>query len=231
MSQIWKENVSQPVGTVNPRLGVRFNSDGRFLPEAGNTVVAQVLPGSATEAALIWLRAELQALPFAHHFAFTDVPSYHMTVFEGVIETRRAAGFWPPSIPLDASIDTATATMARMVADLPFLPDFAMRPVAVTPFGVTLAGATGADEAAVRIWRNCLAEAFGYRTPRHERYVFHTTLAYVHTWLPGEALPAYAEAMAHLSTGFAARVPLMDLARPAFCRFKDMNSFPAVVRL
>lgn len=231
MTQTWQDNVSRPVGTVNPRLGVRFNSDGRFLPEEGNTVVAQVLPGSATESALIWLRGELQALPFAHHFAFTDVPSYHMTVFEGVIETRRAAGFWPPSIPLDASIDSATATMARMLDDLPPLPDFAMRPVTVTPFGVTLAGATGADEAAVRIWRNCLAEAFGYRTPRHERYTFHTTLAYVHTWLPAEALLTYADAMARLSTGFAARVPRMDLARPAFCRFTDMNAFPAVVRL
>lgn len=231
MTQTWQEDVSRPAGTANPRLGVRFNRDGRFLPEAGNTVVAQVIPGSATEAALIWLRAELQALPFAHHFAFTDVQSYHMTVFEGVIETRRAPGFWPPSIALDASIDTATEAMARMVADLPPLPDFAMRPVAVTPFGLKLAGATGADEAAVRVWRNCLAEAFGYRTPRHERYVFHTTLAYVHTWLPATALPAYADAMARLSTEFAARAPRMDLARPAFCRFADMNAFPPVVLL
>lgn len=231
MSQTWKDDVSRPAGTATPRLGIRFDSSGRFLPEAGNTVVAQVVPGSATESALIWLRAELQALPYAHHFAFTDVASYHMTVFEGVIETRRAAGFWPPSISLDASIDTATADMTRMLADLPPLPDFAMRPVAVTPFGVTLAGATGADEAAVRVWRNCLAEAFGYRTARHERYAFHTTLAYVHTWLPAEALPAYADAMTRLTTGFAAHVPRMDLARPAFCRFADMNAFPPVDRL
>ena len=231
MTQAWQDHVSRPLGTVNPRLGVRFDRDGRFLPEAGNTVVAQILPGSATESALIWLRAELQALPFGHHFAFTEVASYHMTVFEGVIETRRARGFWPPSIPLDASIDAATEAMTRMVADLPPLPDFAMRPVAVTPFGVTLAGATGADEAAVRVWRNCLAEAFGYRTPRHERYAFHTTLAYVHSWLPAEALPGYVEAMAHLSSAFVGRVPVMDLARPAFCRFADMNAFPPAVPL
>lgn len=231
MTQAWQDHVSRPAGTENPRLGVRFNREGRFLPEAGNTVVAQVLPGSATESALIWLRAELQALPFGHHFAFTEVASYHMTVFEGVIETRRAPGFWPPSIPLDASIDAATEAMSRMVADLPPLPDFAMRPVAVTPFGVTLAGATGADEAAVRVWRNCLAEALGYRTPRHERYAFHTTLAYVHSWLPAEALPGYVEAITHLSSAFVDRVPVMDLARPAFCRFADMNAFPPVVPL
>lgn len=231
MIQTWQDHVSRPAGTVNPRLGIRFDHEGRFLPEAGNTVVAQVLPGSATEAALIWLRGELQALPFGHHFAFTAVPSYHMTVFEGVIETRRAPGYWPPSIALDGSIDDATAAMAGMVADLPPLPDFAMRPVFVTPLGVTLAGATGADEAAVRVWRNCLAEAFGYRTPRHERYSFHTTLAYVHTWLPPEALPGYVAAMARLSAGFADRVHVMDLARPAFCRFADMNAFPPVVPL
>jgi hypothetical protein len=228
MSLSWQDYVTQPEGSPNRHLGLRFDKSGQFLPEAGNTVVAQVIPGSTTEAALVWLRGEMLDLPFAQHFAFTEVASYHMTVFEGVIETRRSAGHWPPALPWDASIDAATEAMAAMLADLPELPDFVVRPVEVTPFGLTLTGATAADEAALRLWRDTLAKALGYRTPDHDGYGFHTTLAYVHSWLPPQALPDYEAAMVRLTEGFLARVPEMDLARPAFCRFGDMNAFPPV---
>lgn len=228
MALDWQDYLAPPQGTPNARLGVRYDTDGRFLPEAGNTVVAQVVPGSSTEAALVWLRGELMALPYARHFAFTDVASYHMTVFEGVIETRREAGLWPPSVPLDAGIDAATDAMSDMLRDLPPLPDFQVRPVAVTPFGLRLAGATDVDEAAVRLWRDTLAGAFGYRAPGHVGYALHTTMAYAHTWLPRAALPGYAEATDGLTQVFLSRVPRLHLARPAFCRFADMNAFPPV---
>jgi hypothetical protein len=90
MMTTWQKSFE--AGGPNPRLGSRFNAEGQFLPEHGNTVVAQVTAGSVTEAALIDLRRALMALPFADHFAFTAIESYHMTVFEGVIETRRARG-------------------------------------------------------------------------------------------------------------------------------------------
>ena len=106
-------------GGTNPRLGSRFNAEGQFLPEHGNTVVAQVTAGSATEAALMDLRRALMALPFADHFAFTPIQSYHMTVFEGVIETRRARGYWPDDLPLDASIDAMTQAMSAKLAGFP----------------------------------------------------------------------------------------------------------------
>jgi hypothetical protein len=152
-------------------------------------------------------------------------------VFEGVIDSRRLPDRWPADLPLDAGIDTATAAMTAMLGRLPALPDFAIRPVAVTPFGLSLAGATEADEAAARFWRDALAQAFGYRAPGHDAYAFHTTLAYVRRWLPREALPVYARAMDRLTEAFLARVPVLDLARPAFCRFADMNAFPPVALL
>lgn len=227
----WQKALTPPEGTPNPRLGVRYDRSGRFLPEAGNTVVAQVVPGSATEAALIDLRKALKALPHADHFAFTAIASYHMTVFEGVIETRRAPGHWPASLPLDASIDTATTAMVGMLRDLPPLPPFAVRPVQVTPFGVALTGATEADTATLRLWRDRLSEALGYRTPLHDSYGFHTTLAYCHSWLPAEALPVYERALAELTERLVARLPVLHLARPNFCRFADMNAFPPVLAL
>jgi hypothetical protein len=228
MGYDWQRDVAPPEGTPNRHLGVRFDRTGRFLREEGNTIVARVIPGSATEAALVKVRAELMALPHAAHFAFTDVLSYHMTVFGGVIDTRRTPEYWPASLPLDASIDAATTSMEEMLRDLPPLPDFAMRPVMVTPFGVNLTGATDADEAAVRHWRDRLSDALGYRTPAHESYRFHTTLAYAHTWLPQNAMPAYEAALDRMTRELQAKVPTLDLARPAFCRFYDMNAFPPI---
>jgi hypothetical protein len=231
MGYDWQSDVAPPEGTPNRHLGVRFDQTGRFLREKGNTIVAQVIPGSATEAALISVRDELMALPYAEHFAFTDVASYHMTVFEGVIETRRAPGYWPASLPLDSSIDAATEAMAEMLRQLPLLPSFAIHPVEVTPFGLILTGETEADEAALRHWRDRLSDALGYRTPTHDSYRFHTTLAYAHTWLPRDALAAYKTAMDRLSRDLKHGLPTLDLARPAFCRFHDMNAFPPILGL
>ena len=217
-------------GGENPRLGSRFDTEGQFLPEHGNTVVAQVTAGSATEAALIDLRHALMALPFPDHFAFTAVESYHMTVFEGVIETRRARGYWPDDLALDASIDEMTAAMSAKLAGFSPPPPFQMRLVEVTPLGLHLTGATEKDEVNVRAWRDALAQALGFRTPAHETYGFHTTMAYQKRWPPAKALGLYEQALAQLGADFAARVPVLDLDPPAFCRFADMNAFPPVRR-
>jgi len=215
-------------GKVSPHLGIRFDGTGRFLPEQGNTVVAQVVAGSPTEAALIGLRARLQALPWAGHFAFTAVESYHMTVFEGIIESRRKTSHWPADVAVTVSVDEVTARMIDRLQGWQGPPDFAMRITEVTPFGLRLTGATPEDEACARDWRDRLCLAFGLRTPTHDSYGFHTTLAYARAGLPAAALPGLRAVMADLTAQMQAAVPVMHLARPAFCRFADMNAFPRV---
>ncbi len=224
----WQDNFRS--GGRNPRLGQRFDASGRFLPEHGNTVVAQVTAGSPTEAALIALRQSLMDLPYGANFAFTDVASYHMTVFEGVIETRREYGYWPADLALDLSIDEMTQAMAARLDGFVPPPAFKVKLLEVTPHGLSLTGATPEDEATLRAWREALAAAFGYRSPEHDAYGFHTTLAYQIEWPPVAALPLYVEAMARLTADFAARVPVLDLDPPAFCTFADMNGFPPVRR-
>ncbi len=224
----WQDNFR--AGGKNTRLGRRFDASGRFMPEHGNTVVAQVTAGSPTEAALIDLRQSLMDLPHGANFAFTDVASYHMTVFEGVIETRREYGYWPDDLSLDLSIDAMTEAMAAKLDGFAPLPAFRMKLLEVTPHGLSLTGATPEDEATVRAWRDALAKALGYRSPEHDTYGFHTTLAYQIEWPPVEALPLYIAAMAQLTADFAARVRVLDLDAPAFCTFADMNGFPPVRR-
>lgn len=231
MAQHWSDRFIALAGQTPSHLGTRYDASGRFLPEQGNTVVAQVVPGSETEAALIDLRAALQALPQAHLFTFTAVPSYHMTVFQGVIETRREALHWPAGLDPAQPIAEATAAMAARLAGFTAPPAFAMRVAEVTPFGLSLTGATEADTANARAWRDALATALDLRTPDHDAYGFHTTLAYALEWPPVEALPALRAALQDLTAAFIARVPVLHLARPAFCTFADMNAFPPLVPL
>jgi hypothetical protein len=224
----WQIRVSPPPGTINPHLGRRFDSTGRILPEAGNTVVCQLIEDSFSEAALLDLRAEMKALPEAHKMAFTAVSSWHMTVFEGIIEHNRASTHWPKDIPLDAPVDQVTAAFVQRLDGFPTLPPLRMAIREATPFGITLEGATLQDEANARVWRDRLSEALGLRTPNHDSYGFHLTMAYAMDWLSPEALPRWKQELEAFTHILKERVEVLDLARPALCTFSDMNAFPPI---
>nr|WP_144379521.1 DUF1868 domain-containing protein [Mesorhizobium amorphae] len=80
-------------------LNRRFDADGTFLPQPGNTIVSHVIDGSATQRALARVREALKALPYGDRFAYTPVSSLHMTVFQGTIEGRRKRPTGPRSSP------------------------------------------------------------------------------------------------------------------------------------
>ena len=102
--------------THNPNppahLGSRYRKIGGFLPEAGNTIVCHIEKGSQTQMALIEARETYLAMPEAPQFLFTPISSLHMTLFEGVIETRRRQDCWPGDLPLDTPIEDMTELMA-----------------------------------------------------------------------------------------------------------------------
>ena len=231
MTLTWDAYLSQPVTTPVPHLGTRFDATGRFLPEHGNTVVAHVLPGSPTDHALRDLRERLMAAPWAGHFAFTEPESYHMTVFEGVIETRPDADAWPEGIDPSRGVDAATRAMTDRLAGFTPPPAFRMRVAEVAPFGLVLSGATHKDEANARAWRDALARVLHLRMPDHDSYGFHTTLAYARSWVAPADLPPIVAEMAGLTREVQARLPVLDLGPPSFCTFADMNAFPPVLPL
>lgn len=216
-------------GHAPAHAGTRFDPQGRFLPEPGNTVVAHVLDGSKSQDALITLAEKMKALPSAAHFAFTPISSYHMTVFQGIIEFRRTAGFWPPTLPLDAPIDAATAHMIEKLQDFPKSQPFNVKPIQLTPNGLTVAGATPDDEKALRDFRDQLADCFGYRHPNHETYTFHITMAYLIKFMTAEQANSHTQAIQKLSADFLQNVPMIELGTSDFCTFEDMNHFEPVV--
>jgi len=206
-------------------LGRRYDDNGRFLPEPGNTVVCHLVPGSATESALVEIRRRMQAMPQADHLAFTPVSSLHMTLFQGIIEYRRALPYWPADMALDTPIETMTDHYRTRLAGFRGGRPFRVRTIDIVPTGLVVAGATAEDAATLAAWRDELAERFGYRHPDHETYEFHITLAYMRKWLPQTCLPAWNALFSDGLALLAREAPILELRVPAFCSFEDMNHF------
>lgn len=215
--------------THNPtpptHLGTRYNTAGVFLPEPGNTVVCHLQPGSPTETALIEARARYLAMPEARNLAFTPISSLHMTLFQGIIEGRRAAPYWPADLRFDTSIEDMTAEMLQRLVPYAGGPQFKVQVTDALPTGLKLEGATAADRQALRDWRNTFADLLGYRHPDHDDYVFHITFSYVIDRFDDAALPAWQQLLDDVVRDIAERAPVLDLKAPAFCAFEDMNHF------
>lgn len=212
-------------------LGTRYDAEGRFLPEPGNTVVCHLVPGSPSEAAIIRARARIMALPGADRLAFTPVESLHMTLFQGIIEYRRRQPYWPEELPLDTPIDDMTALYRERLKFFEPGPPFAVAPVGLTPLGLIVAGAIDGDRGALATWRDRLADCFGYRHPDHDSYVFHITFAYMTGWLDDALAETWETALAEALDDLRRGAPVIDLAPPAFCEFRDMRRFEKLMVL
>lgn len=218
-------------GPKPERLGIRLDESGTFLSEPGNTVVCHVVPDSPTQRAMIKVRDRLRELDRNGHFAWTPVSSYHMTVFNGVIESQREQDHWPAELALEASIaDTTHYLMPRLTGARPAAP-FSVKLDRITPFGLRVSGATSGDQEIIKDFRERLAQRFGYRKPDHDSYGLHLTMAYIVRWLPSEAVETYLPALQQMTAAFQAEVPVLELGPADFCTFENMNHFEPVLRL
>jgi hypothetical protein len=206
-------------------LGSRYNAEGEFLPEPGNTVVCHLVEGSQTEKAIIATRQRFLDMPEAPQLAFTPVSSLHMTVFQGIIEFRRALPYWPENMPLDTPIDVMTEYYRQRLSAFPALPAFNMQVTGLRPVGLVMKGATVEDDRIVALWRDTFADFFGYRHPDHGTYEFHITLSYIISWFEPECLPRWQVMLDEELEKLRAAAPVIEMRPPAFCEFRDMNHF------
>lgn len=218
--------------SVSPRhLGTRYDADGTFLPEPGNTVVCHLVGGSSSERAILEVRRRMMSMPDANKLTFTPVSSLHMTLFQGIIEYRRALPYWPEDLPLDTSIDDMTQLYLKRLETFEDRGSFNIKVIGITPVGLTVAGATDEDTVIINEWRDALSMPFGYRHPDHDTYVFHITFAYIVDWLADARLPAWQELFANSLDFLEREAPLIEINPPAFCRFNDMNHFEELLIL
>jgi hypothetical protein len=218
-------------GSPPPRVGTRYDRQGRFLPEPGNTVVSHLVPGSAGERAVLAVRDRIRAMPDAASLAITPPASLHMTLFQGIIEYRREQPYWPADVAADTPIDAMTELYLQRLQGFQGLGPFAVKVIDVTPFELTVAGATDADVRCMQAWRDALSGPFGYRHPDHNSYRFHITLGYMIDWLADDRLPAWASMLDECLTLMQREAPVLQLQPPAFCRFHDMERFEELLVL
>jgi hypothetical protein len=148
-----------------------------------------------------------------------------MTLFEGVIETRRRQDCWPGDLPLDMPIDDMTALMAARLEGFSIFDPFKVAIVDARPSGLLVDGATENDRRVMRAWRDALPDLLGYRQPSHEDYKFHMTFAYAIERLEDEALPRWQVMLDDVADDIRRKAPVLELTAPAFCVFEDMNHF------
>lgn len=208
-----------------PHLGIRYDTSGRFLTERGNTVVCHLVAGSESAAAILEARTRYTTMPGADKLAFTAPASLHMTLFQGIIETRRALPYWPGDVPVETPVDDMTGIFMDRLAHFRAGQAFAVEVKHATPLGLVVDGVSDGDRAVLRDWRNRLADLLGYRHPDHETYAFHITFAYMIERFDDAMLSAWIPFLEEVAADIRRRAPVIELRAPAFCAFDDMNHF------
>ncbi|MFV3126674.1 DUF1868 domain-containing protein [Niveispirillum sp. KHB5.9] len=217
-------------------VGRKFQADGRVGSFHGNTIVCHIPQQGENAAcfnALLDIYRDLPARPFATNIAALPPSSYHMTLFDGANETARVAGLWPPGLALDSPIEECHRAVGRRLEgftlDTP-LPirmrvDMEGAGMGGNALAIPLTPIDDAENARLRHLRDRLSAATGIRSPRHDQYRFHISLAYVLWELSAAQAGAVREAMRDWMAMVAAASPVITLGAPEFCTFKDMFAF------
>jgi hypothetical protein len=208
-----------------PHLGQRYDLTGTFLRERGNTVVCHLVQGSQTEAVIRDARERFRGMVGAEKLVFTDESSLHMTLFQRIIETRRALPYWPSDVPVETPVDDMTAIFMDRLALFAPGESFSVEVKHATPNGLTLDGVTERDRSVLKDWRNRFADLLGYRHPDHDTYVLHITFAYMIDRFDDATMAAWVPFLEEVANDIRRRAPVLALRAPAFCAFDDMNHF------
>ncbi len=212
-------------------VGTRVTTARTFGPDAGITTLRHVTKNSRTMAVLTDIQDALKTSGHGDYFAFLPPDSFHMTVFDGIIDARRLKNYWPEGVSYSAPLGEARDLFLQRLRDFKSPGPFDVKITGITPNGLNLAGATAADEAKAREWRDALSVVFGHRKPNHETYVFHLTMTYFAEWLPVEAAPAYVTLLNRLTEMARSQLPVLELNPPAFCTFENMEHFEELMVL
>ena len=167
------------------QIDKKFARSGGALPYPGNTVISDVCPGNPAYDVMSACRSLLLDSPLAPHYIPLPQSSYHTTVIRGVNHLVRAADYWPAHMPIDTPFEQMDDWFERTVSGVPNPGPFSMRfhraRINEEDFRIQLLPADENSLAALRRYRDLIADALGLYLPGHESYTFHITLAYTLT--------------------------------------------------
>lgn len=219
-----------------PDVGSKFDAEGRVLPFAGNTVICH-LPQQGEYAGpfrgLLDIYRELPRHDFARKLTLLPPSSYHMTVFGGANDRQRIARNWPADISLNVPIDECTRLLNGRLEDFELGSTSPIRmrvaldesPMEERPLKIRLTAVDAAQERRLRDLRDRLAVRLRLRSPTHDNYEFHITLAYIYRLLSPSEHRAFRAMRTQWHERLAANYPVIHLPLIEFCRFPDMFYF------
>jgi hypothetical protein len=215
----------------------KYDPDGNVQPFPGNTIIIPLSPSTELYASLLTLREKLLKSHLAPLFAKDSLAkpvNWHMTLFIGARDKIRTPGYWPQDIPVDMPLEDVLVALTDKLErfDLQCEPPYRMK---VSGFGDTdysigvhLTPESADEEKRLRDLRNRLSKQLGIRHPGHDGFKFHVTLAYLLRW-PDDRQKRELNAL--LQEHFQSMPARVDMGRPVFCSFKDMNGWEPVLKL
>ena len=193
------------------QIGKKFAKDGQALPYPGNTVISDVCRGNPAYDVMSRCRSMLLD-----------------SVIRGVNHLVRDAAFWSPYLPLDTPFDQMDDWFEEAVLSVPNPGPFSMRfsraRINEEDFRIQLQPADEKSEAALRHYRDQVADALQLRLPGHDSYTFHITLAYTLT-LPEKAEAGGLAAIEAEINDLLARQPAFLVDAPHVAFYHDMLEF------
>ncbi len=212
-------------------IGRKFDENGRALKTPGNTFLCHVPQDSEAHSALIKVQDALRTGPHADSFTFLPPASFHMTIFEGVIDYARQAERWPKHIAPQASVQTTTDDFRKRIEGLSVEPHFRVQGTRLFGcFSLRVTGADASEEQRLRGTRDVFRKTTQILRPDHESYEFHITIGYLLRWLsPQAAVEVQALADQLFSEHLLGVV--LSLGPVEFCQFETMHRFDCLVRL
>lgn len=171
-------------------IGQKFYEDGSVRQFQGNTVVADVVPGSQAFETMCRLRQMVIDEGLDSHLILLPEDSYHITYISGFNDQQRIDGYWPESFSREATMEEADDFVTDAIASVG-IPGPARMVFDNVGWGAgcCIIRLKPADEEQHRIlydFRDRAAAALGVRRPNHEKYRFHISLGYTRIVTEGE---------------------------------------------
>jgi len=212
----------------------KFDPDGNVQSFPGNTIICHLSPSSEIYASMQILYKKLKVHPLSHLYTMLPPSSWHMTVFEGALDKRRKAAYWPADLDLNASIADCTAALEKKLEsfDLQYETPFRLSVIGFKPLvssiSVHVEPRAAVENSAIRHLRDRLADVTKIRQIGYDKYRFHLTVAYILRYLSDEQEK---ELMEVLMRHFKDMPKELELGLPEFCRFEDMFAFERLLYL
>ena len=218
------------MSTFGTQICKKFHPDGTAAVYPGNTVVSDATPETKAYQVMSECLDMLQSVGVDKLFIPLPKDSYHMTVIRGVNDLVRDQAFWPPALPLDASMTEVDDYMSAAIKIVPNPGAMRMRfgeaRITEEDFRISMLPADAEQERVLRQYRNQVADAIGLRLPGHDAYTFHITLAY--TWhLPDQDQQTIICELKTKMDKLLSEQPVVELHPPHIAFYRDMLSFSA----